>query len=56
MAWTPMNQEELKAQMELYLNMSQGSLEALAFKCAVLAHRLTKYEGTPDKSQDNGEE
>jgi hypothetical protein len=55
MDWQPLTPEELKEQTELYLNMAHGSLESLAHKCAVLAHRLTKYEGVPDKSQDNSE-
>ena len=52
--WQPMTEEELNVQTQLDLNMADGSPDVLAFKCAVLAHRLTKYEGTPDKQHDNG--
>jgi hypothetical protein len=51
--WKLLTAEELSQQTEMYLRMANGSLEALAHKCAVLAHRLTKYEGVPDKSDDN---
>jgi hypothetical protein len=35
----------------IYLHVSS---EAPPHKCAVLAHRLTKYEGVADKDNDNG--
>ena len=53
--WKPLTGEELEYWTEFYLNTSNGSLETLAHKCAVLAHRLTKYEGVPDKQQDNSQ-
>jgi hypothetical protein len=55
MDWQPLTPEQLKKQTQMYLDMSHGSVELLAHKCAVLAHRLTKYEDLPDKSQDNAE-
>ncbi len=54
-AWKPLTGEELEYWTEFYLKTSNDSLEALAHKCAVLAHRLTKYEGVPNKQQDNSQ-
>ena len=44
MDWQPLTPEQLKEQTQMYLDMAQGSVELLAHKCAVLAHRLTTYE------------
>jgi hypothetical protein len=52
--WKPLTEEELARETEMYLLMAGGSLETLAHKCAVLAHRLRKYEEAGDKSEDNG--
>jgi len=54
--WKPLTSTELEYWTQFYMKTSNGSLEALAHKCAVLAHRLTKYEGVPDKQHDNSSE
>jgi hypothetical protein len=51
--WEPLTAEELNLQTEMYIQIANGSLEALAHQCALLAHRLTKYEGVPDESANN---
>jgi len=52
--WKPLTEEELARETEMYVLMADGNLETLAHKCAILAHRLRRYEEAADKSEDNG--
>jgi hypothetical protein len=57
--WKPLTEEELAIDTERYLKMAvtpwdvagyEYGLKQLAHTCAVLAHRLTKYEGEEEEN------